>query len=174
VDLLADSGHFPRLPGLTDAEFVRIEDEFGFHFADDHRAFLAVGLPSGRGWPDWRSTDREALRARLAAPVEGVLFDVAQNDFWYEGWGLRPPPAEEAVAVARRYLMTVPRMVPLYAHRYLPAGLSDHPVLSIYQTDIVPYGDDLRDWIHREFNLGAASEKPGRRATVPFWRDLIS
>lgn len=176
MDLLADSGRFPRLPGLTDAEFARIEDEFGFHFADDHRAFLAAGLPSGRGWPDWRGTDREALRARLAAPVEGVLFDVAQNDFWYEGWGLRPPPAEEAVAVAvaRRYLMTVPRMVPLYAHRYLPAGLSDHPVLSIYQTDIVPYGDDLRDWIHREFNLGAASEKPGRRATVPFWRDLIS
>jgi hypothetical protein len=65
-------------------------------------------------------------------------------------------------------------MVPLYSHRYLPAGLSDHPVLSIYQTDIIPYGDDLRDWIQREFNLGAASEKPGRRPTVPFWRDLIS
>jgi hypothetical protein len=47
-------------------------------------------------------------------------------------------------------------------------------VLSIYQTDIIPYGDDLRDWIQREFNLGAASEKPGRRPTVPFWRDLIS
>jgi hypothetical protein len=174
VDLLADSGRFPQAPGLTDAEFARIEDEFGFHFAADHRAFLAAGLPTGRGWPDWRTPDREALRDRLAAPVEGVLFDVAQNDFWHEGWGPRPPQVEEAVAVARRYLMTVPRMVPVYSHRYLPAGLTDHPVLSIYQTDIILYGNDLNDWIHREFNLGAASENSGRRPTVPFWRDLIS
>jgi hypothetical protein len=174
VDLLADSGRFHRTPGLTDAEFARIEDEFGFHFAADHRDFLAAALPYGRGWPDWRTTDREALRDRLAAPVEGVLFDVAQNDFWYEGWGPRPPAVEEAVGVARRYLMTVPRMVPLYSHRYLPAGLSGHPVLSIYQTDVIPYGNDLRDWVYREFGIGAASAEAGRRATVPFWRDLIS
>jgi hypothetical protein len=173
VDLLADAGRFPLSPGLTDAEFARIEDEFAFRFADDHRQFLAAGLPSGRGWPDWRSADRESLRDRLAAPVEGVLFDVGENAFWYEGWGPEPARKEDAVAVARRYLMTVPRMVPLYAHRYLPAGLTGHPVLSIYQTDIVTYGDDLRDWIGREFGLGAASETPGRRSTVPFWRDLI-
>ena len=77
-------------PGLTDAEFARIETEFGFRFADDHRAFLAGGVPSGRGWPDWRGPDRQALRDRLAAPVEGVLFDVAENGFWYADWGARP------------------------------------------------------------------------------------
>ncbi|HEY0531394.1 MAG TPA: hypothetical protein VGD29_07335 [Actinoplanes sp.] len=174
MDLLASSGRFPLSPGLSDAEFARIEDEFGFHFAADHRAFLAAGLPSGRGWPDWRGTDRSAIRDRLAAPVEGVLFDVAQNDFWYGGWGPRPEQPEEAADKARRYLMTVPRMVPLYSHRYLPAVLSDHPVLSIYQTDIVPYGNDLTDWIAREFGIGAAAEKPGRRPTVPFWRDLVA
>jgi len=174
VDLLATSGRFPLSPGLSDAEFSRLEDEFGFRFADDHRAFLSAGLPTGRGWPDWRDTDRQAIRDRLAAPVEGVLFDVAQNDFWYGGWGQHPSSTEEAVAVARRYLMTVPRMIPLYSHRYLPAVLTGHPVLSIYQTDIVPYGDDLEDWIAREFSIGTASETPGRRPTVPFWRDLVA
>jgi hypothetical protein len=34
-------------PGLTDAEFGLIEQEFGFQFADD-RAFLAAGLPGER------------------------------------------------------------------------------------------------------------------------------
>jgi hypothetical protein len=174
VDLLASSGRFPLTPGLSDTEFARIEDEFGFRFADDHRALLAAGLPTGRGWPDWRSPDRQTIRDRLAAPVEGVLFDVAQSDFWYGGWGPRPHSPEEAVEVARRYLMTVPRMIPVYSHRYLPAALNDHPVLSIYQTDIVLYGNDLRDWIAREFKIGAASEPPGRRPTVPFWRDLLS
>jgi hypothetical protein len=173
ADLLAASGRFAMSPGLTEAELGAIEDEFGFRFAADHRAFLAAGLPSGRGWPDWRGPDRAALRERLAGPVEGVLFEVAQNDFWYEGWGPRPGSAEEAVAVARRYLLTVPRMIPVFGHRYLPAVIAGHPVLSMYQTDIVYYGNDLDDWLHREFGLGAGA--PGeRRATVPFWRDLVS
>jgi len=172
VDLLASAGRFPVAPGLSDAEFARIEDEFGFHFADDHRAFLAAGLPSGRGWPDWRAPDRQALRDRLAAPVEGVLFDVAGNDFWYAGWGVRPASADEAMATARRYLMTVPRMIPLHGHRYLPAGLTDHPVLSIYQTDVIHYGNDLLDWLNREFSLGSPAGS-ATRPTVAFWRDLV-
>ncbi|GAA0937881.1 hypothetical protein [Nonomuraea longicatena] len=32
-------------PGPTDVEFARIEHEYGFIFADDHRAFLAASLP---------------------------------------------------------------------------------------------------------------------------------
>jgi hypothetical protein len=33
--------------GLTDDEFARIEDEFGFAFPPDLRAVLSVGLPVG-------------------------------------------------------------------------------------------------------------------------------
>lgn len=172
AELLAASGRFPVSPGLTDDEFAAIEREFGFTFAADHHAFLAAGLPTGRGWPDWRGPDRDALRERLAGPVEGVLFDVAENDFWYEGWGARPGSAADAVVIARKYLLTVPRMVPVFGHRYLPAGISAHPVLSMYQTDIIYYGNDLADWVRREFGLGSPSTaKP--RATVPFWRDLL-
>jgi hypothetical protein len=47
-----------RAAGLTDAEFDAVEHEFGFTFAPDHRAFLAAGMPTGRGWPDWRDPDR--------------------------------------------------------------------------------------------------------------------
>jgi hypothetical protein len=88
--LLVDSGRFPIKPGLTDTELAAVEGEFGFSFADDHRAFLAAGLPWGRGWPDWRDGDHGELRERLALPVEGVLFDVVKNGFWYDGWGRRP------------------------------------------------------------------------------------
>jgi hypothetical protein len=172
AEVLAASGRFPHAPGLGDAEFDAIEQEFGFTFAADHRAFLAAGVPSGRGWPDWRGADREVLRERLAWPVEGVLFDVAENDFWYEGWGPRPGPGEQAVVAARASLLTAPRLVPVYAHRFLPAGVAGHPVLSVYQTDVVHYGNDLGDWLHREFGLGAPAGE-ARRATVPFWRDLV-
>jgi hypothetical protein len=69
--------------------------------------------------------------------------------------------------------MTVPRMIPVYSHRYLPAGrgTSGHPVLSVMKTDIVSYGADLETYIRHEF--GRETLAPGR-ATVAFWRDLVS
>ena len=42
---LARTGQHEIGPGLTDAEFARIERDYDFEFADDHRAFLAAGLP---------------------------------------------------------------------------------------------------------------------------------
>lgn len=83
---LARAGRCDIGPGLTDAEFARIEEDYEFEFADDHRAFLATGLPlsspaPGRHspWPDWRNGDPIELRERLDWPVEGALFDVEHN-----------------------------------------------------------------------------------------------
>jgi hypothetical protein len=172
--LLADAGRFPIRPGLTGPELDAVETEFGFPFADDHRAFLAAGLPTGRGWPDWRDGDRDGLRDRLAWPVEGVLFDVVQNAFWYGGWGPRPEADDDAVAVARGLMLTAPRMVPIHAHHYLPGGRgqSGHPVLSIYRTDAACNGTDLLDFLSAEFGLGERSGKSGH-PTVEFWSRLI-
>ena len=139
---LARTGRCDIGPGLTDAEFARIERDCEFEFADDHRAFLAAGLPlngpeGGRrrgSWPDWRDADPGDLRARLGWPVEGVLFDVEHNAFWLPCWGQRPADTGEALRAARQHLDRVPKMIPVYGHRYLPAGRGTygHPVLSIY------------------------------------------
>ena len=49
------------LPGLSDEELARAEAEMGFAFPPDLRAVLAMGLPSGPGFPDWRT--RAGLRS---------------------------------------------------------------------------------------------------------------
>ncbi|WP_242910452.1 hypothetical protein [Actinomadura terrae] len=185
---LAATGLWRIEPGLTGAEFSRVEREFGFEFSDDHRAFLAAGLPAGSPppepgvsqsaapWPDWRGGDPDELRARLDWPVDGVLFDVGHG-YWDDGWGDRPDDEAEALVRARRGLAVVPRMVPVFGHRYLPAGrgTSGHPVLSMHQTDIIYYGTDLDDYIRREFD----DSDPGidadwvPTAVVPFWRDFL-
>ncbi|WP_053756851.1 hypothetical protein [Streptomyces sp. AS58] len=184
---LAQTGLYEFEPGLTDAEFARVEREYGFEFADDHRAFLATGLPVNvppsegqtwsKPWPEWRSGDPDTLRNQIGRPVEGVLFDVESNMFWHEAWGERPAGAAAALAAARRRLAEVPVLVPVYAHRYLPAGRGNfgHPVLSIWQTDIIYYGLDLADYMRQEFNeaRGDVDETWDPRATVPFWRDLV-
>jgi hypothetical protein len=175
AEFLAASGRGQIRPGLTDDEFTAIEAELGFTFADDHRAFLAAGLPVGRRWVDWRDGDRKELRERLAWPVEGVLFDVEQTGFWYGGWGLRPLDDRQAVATARALLLTAPRLIPVYSHRFLPAGhgAAGHPVLSVMQTDVVVYGADLVDYLRAEFETDSPSATPGR-PTVDFWSRLAT
>ena len=68
-------------------------------------------------------------------------------------------------------------MVPVYAHRYLPAGRGSfgHPVLSMWQTDVIYYGLDLADYMHQEFDevRGEADDSWNPRATSFFWRDLL-
>ncbi|WP_327714633.1 hypothetical protein OG381_03715 [Streptomyces sp. NBC_00490] len=72
ANLLAAANRCEIEPGLTDAEFRRIEADYGFEFADGHRAFLAAGLPVRQPpeegatwenpWPDWRHGGPAQLR----------------------------------------------------------------------------------------------------------------
>ncbi|MFI8425857.1 hypothetical protein [Streptomyces sp. NPDC085479] len=161
-------------PGLTEQELDAVEARYGFTFSADHRVFLTAGLPRGSSsWPDWRDGDPEDLAGRLAWPVDGVLFDVERNGFWHPAWPSRPAEKSEALRVARTELESVPQLVPVYGHRYLPgtAGEHGHPVLSVYQTDIILYGNDLTDYIHHEF----AGRSSGllARATVDFWSYFV-
>jgi hypothetical protein len=180
---LARTGQCDIGPGLTDDEFARIEGDYEFEFADDHRAFLAAGLPLNslaRGrqrspWPDWRGADPGDLRERLSWPVEGALFDVQHNALWHPSWDQRPADTSEALKTAREHLSRAPKMIPVYSHRYLPAGRGTygHPVLSIYQTDIIVYGTDLADYINQEFGRYAISADWTPPPMVPFWSEFL-
>jgi hypothetical protein len=176
---LAAIGRVQFGPPMTDADFTRVDDGFGFELAEDHRAFLAAGLPEGAGWPNWRDADSASVRASLRWPVEGVLFDVSNNAFWHDDWGPRPASGVTAAEVAREALVAAPQMVPVFGHRYLPAGRGSfgHPVMSIYQSDVICYGADLVDYVHQEFGAGPGVDRGDERwrprPTVTFWSDLI-
>ncbi|MFF0485108.1 hypothetical protein [Streptomyces sp. NPDC004435] len=161
-------------PGLSERELDATEARFGFTFSADHRVFLSAGLPHGSSsWPDWRGGDAEDLAGRLAWPVDGVLFDVERSGFWHPAWPSRPSETSEALRVARTELESAPQLVPVYGHRYLPgtAGEHGHPVLSVHQTDIILYGNDLADYIHHEF--AGRSSGLVSRTTIDFWSYFV-
>lgn len=180
-------------PGLTDSEFDRIEKRYGFEFADDHRAFLAARLPVRvlddadaesrtwkMPWPDWRDGAAEDLRRHLDRPVDDSIWQVEEERLWLRCWGERPDDPADAVAQARDWLQGVPTLVPVYAHRFLPAGRgsSSHPVLSVWHlSDIICYGGDLDSWVFMEFadtdDDDWHSEQWKSRVSVPFWRDHV-
>ncbi|MDX3225556.1 hypothetical protein [Streptomyces sp. ME19-01-6] len=185
--LLAAAGCCEIEPGLSDVELRRIEEAYGFEFADDHRAFLAAGLPVSEPpeegatwenpWPDWRHGDPAKLREHLEWPVEGIVTAV-QHGYWHRGWGQRPAESHDAVREAKTILAQVPKLVPVYAHRFLPAGRGSHghPVLSIWGTDIIYYGADLADYVNHEFDDFSAHTPDDwdPRATIAFWQDFLS
>jgi len=160
--------------GLTGNELRRVEGEFGIRFNPDHRALLTAGMPLGPRWPDWRDGDRETLREWLDEPVEGVLFDVEENGFWWHGWGERPQDTAQTLAQARVGLKAAPSLVPIYGHRFCPSlPMFGLPVLSVVQTDVAIYGQDVVDYLLREFS--GAPERPltiGPVLDVPFWSEL--
>jgi hypothetical protein len=170
---LADLESVTIEPGLSDEELSDTESRFDISFADDHRAFLAEGLPTGGRWPDWRGGS--GITQLLAQPVDGILFDVVENGYWHGSWGLRPDNPDEAVVLAGLQLSGVPRLIPVYGHRYLPMGRGTYgyPVLSVMQTDVVVAGADLEDYIAREFarSTDAAREQ---RDPPDFWSDLAT
>jgi hypothetical protein len=107
---LARTGRYEIGPGLTDTEIARIERTYQFEFADDHRAFVAAGLPLNKPpeqgqtwsapWPDWRDGDPGDLRQQLGRPIKGALFDVKENSLWLPAWGQRPASTSEALDTA--------------------------------------------------------------------------
>ncbi len=180
-------GRYPIGPGLTDLEFASIERDYDIEFAADHRAFLAAGLPLNtapqegqtwlRPWPDWRDGDPGELRRQLSLPIEGALFDIENTALWHSTWGQRPADPSEALRTARQHLSQAPTMIPVFGHRYLPAGHGTygHPVLSIHQTDIIVYGTDLADYITNDFSGSRwlISKDWTPPPMVPFWSEFL-
>lgn len=64
----------------------------------------------------------------------------------------------------------------MYGHRYIPAepDLPGNPVFSVYQTDVILYGVDLRSYLAAEFGTATTSEtvlpEPRR---IRFWTELV-
>ena len=72
---------------------------------------------------------------------------------------------------AAAYLDTRARL-----HRYLPAEPNQpgNPVLSVYQTDVIYYGRDIRSYLALELPGLKNDVAAGRQLPhVPFWSELI-
>jgi len=172
---MPDDGAAPTAPGLTDDELARIEDEFGFEFADDHRSMLSSVLPVGDSWPNWRDAPRRTLQQRLRLPAEGILFAVEWQDFWGADWGARPARMKDALRSANYHLARAPQLVPVHSNCYLPAGRGSqgHPVLSVYQANVTSCDTDIFAYVERQIGGVEADPSQPPTPTVEFWSDLV-
>jgi hypothetical protein len=173
---LLQAKEIPLSAGLSSSELSNAEEQCGTPFPPDLREFLQNVVPVAPGFPDWRSMPREELASWLGDPFGGIAFDIEHNSFWWPAWGPRPAQLAAAKEVARAALELVPRLVPIFGHRFLPTEPLErgNPVFSVVQTDIIYYGRDLRSYFEQEFGGAPYHEvvEPAPRF-VRFWSELV-
>jgi hypothetical protein len=79
--------------------------------------------------------------------------------------------------VLRDVISRAPKLIPLIGHRYLPEHPheSGNPIFSIFYTDAIYYGANLKDYFEREFGDWHTRNQPLPRQIkyIPFWSDLV-
>src|SRR5438093_2505466 len=160
--------------GLSNDEIREAELHHCFQFPPDLRLFLQTALPVSAGFPNWRHNDA-ALKQQVSWPRDGIVYDVEETDFWLPAWGERPTEMEEAKMVVIDMISRAPPLIPIYTHRYLPAEPCEtgNPVLSVYQTDVIRYGDTLINYFESEFAEDPQFPSDMEPKPIRFWDNLI-
>lgn len=168
-------GGFDLTAGLSEDELRGAEEELGASFPPDLRMLLEYATPRGERFPDWRNPHSAAIAERLAWPADSMCFDIEHAEFWLPEWGGRPGSLEEAHTKARAEVSHAPVLIPIFAHRYLPASpcREGNPVFSVYQTDIIYYGNDLPSYLHAEFGVPNPYAVPGSPREIELWSKLV-
>lgn len=164
--------------GLSNQELTAAEQRFRFRFPPDLREFLAFALPTGPGFPNWREVDDPGLLGALAAPLEGIKFDIEHNSFWPSEWGVRPVDLRGAFEIARTHVDRAPKLIPVIGHRYMPDQpfAADNPVFSVHQTDIIYYGANLENYLNNEYHHYFGTPEyvlPKTIRHIEFWSWLV-
>jgi hypothetical protein len=191
------------LKGLQEEAIDQIEAEWSVRFPPDYRLFLrrlhTIDRPAkGAKYRDGRhlvpteepsfynwQTERRALQEMFHLPLEGLVFDVESNHMWLGGWGPRPASASARKLRVSDLVQQAPRLIPVFGHRFLLGEpcVAGNPVLSVYQSDIIIYGPNLRRYFLTEFAnlLGldskhsmaeGAAEETYPLESIPFWGEV--
>jgi hypothetical protein len=167
---------------LSDAEYNAVVSMFGISFPYDLKCFLQTALPVSAKFVNWSmalidTKAREYINERLLWPLEGILFDVHNNEFWYDEWGKKPDDIETQTKTVEEYYKKYPPLIPIYSHRYIPAFPAEegNPVFSVYQSDIIYYGYDLISYLCNEFRIKLLEYNiPEKPKYIEFWGKLVS
>jgi hypothetical protein len=161
--------------GLSDDEIERIELTYSLRFPPDLRKLLQYALPVSERFPDWRGRPA-SLREAVTWPVSGILREIERHHFWAAAWGTAPDDREEAAGRARELLSAAPLLVPVYAHRYIPADppRSGNPLFAVVGTDVIYAGCDLASFFATEFGVPCPEWAASIPRSISFWEDLVS
>lgn len=160
--------------GLEEEEIDAIEAKYQIKFTKEHRAFLNILHTIDKKEPvdryneegeaycikesffyNWKTDDKE-LKDRFNWVFQTILDDIlGVNQTWLASWGkVRPKSDATKKEIFSNWLEQAPKLIPIFGHRFVvsePADC-DNPVLSVYGSDIIVYGWNMRHYLLSELN----------------------
>lgn len=147
-------------PGLSESELCRFEEEMGFSFPEPLKAFYRVmnGLDHKQVNIYGESGEPYAYSSSFYSYPEGLERVRERINWIYEANGLTAERVKEE---------NIPRIFPVYRHRFMVIDHPGNPILSMYGDDIIIYADSLVDL----FYIDLLNEKRGLKEEyqVKFW-----
>lgn len=143
--------------GLTDEEINNIEGIYGITLPESLKEFYKEGLPSGEAFPNWRDVSEEninKIRERIIRPYNGLIEEIKDNQFWSNEW-----PSFDNIDEKTKYFNDLynqaPRLIPIAYSRYIISSeeTNDPAILSVHGSDIIVYGNNLKEYLENEFIL---------------------
>lgn len=170
--------------GLTDSDILKIEEIYGITFPQSLRKFYRDGVPFSEvdyefpQWNDYSIENIMKIRQRIKAPKEQLMHYLKTDpSYWVPEWGDKPDLLECAVKTLTKAAEAAPPLIPIYLHRYVPVlnNIGDPPILSVAAGfDIIYYGCNLEDYLHREFIENGKHDACSKYMHIPFWSDIIN
>jgi hypothetical protein len=145
------------LPGLSESELAVAEAALGgLQLPPELRELLALGVPSGDGFPDYRSPAGLRLLRFAAQEIPAAVAATLPLLPGRRG-GRAPPP---------------PPLVPVHGRHYVPASpcLAGNPVFHVSDSGVAFAGANVADFLLRAFTAEPPPGAPLRRqlsAPVP-------
>lgn len=143
--------------GLTEEEFVKIEEIYGFTFPREIKSFFSCGLPVSGGFYNWRNfsdENIEYIKSFDKKIEEAFLFDIQNNNLldYFKELTADVKNDEDKKKVVLEYLHQSKKLIPFLSHRCFFDGMDNMPIVSFWQpTDVIYYGSSLENYLENEF-----------------------
>lgn len=136
-----------------------------------------IALPISNGFYNWRNfqdVNVEFIKTIINQPYFDI-YNMAKEVYWCEDWGEEPEDEMIYLKEVRKRLKKAPKLVPIYAHRYMPIVLDENPpVISVHNVDLIYYGENLDDYFDIEFGKKEQNTIKLKKITpISFWSDIM-
>ncbi len=163
--------------GLTFNKLMQIEKIYNISFPISLKEFLMIAVPISKGFYNWADiTDNNINFIKQAINKPNLnIFEMAKDIYWSDNWGEIPINENSIVDEIRKQLNKAPKLLPIYAHRYMPIIQDNNPpIISIHNIDIIYYGENLKDYFKIEFGEKKQTEIDFKNVKyIPFWSDMM-
>ena len=176
LDLLESKGiKFEN--GLTADEMFQIERIYDIKFPKSLKEFLTAALPISKGFYNWRDTSEENVNfiKQLIERPKMNIKNMAEYVCWSDEWGEEPSDKNITIEKVIEKLNWAPKLIPIYAHRYMPMNSDNNPpIISVHNIDIIYYGENLEDYFNIEFGNKTQNDLNYQNIkSIQFWSDIM-